>query len=434
VSQAERWVSNPTIEFITRWADAAGAELELSLVRRASISRKRTIGRRSSGGPSAPALRLGRQGGALLLAAAVGLASNFAQPARAKLPGEGEDEGKIILYRDTWGVAHIYAPTVEGGLYAMGWGQAEDRPEQLLLNLLMGIGEYSSAVGKEGLNVDLRSRMFDHYAIAKRGFPGLRPELRSGITAFVAGINDFYRAHPADLPAWWKRGRAVDEAMILASGRMFLFNWSIDEAYGDLKRAGVDPSFEAALRGSNQFAIAPSRSAEGAAILAIDPHLSWYGPSRYWEVRIHAGALEGSGVARAGSPYLGLGHTRNLAWAMTTGGPDTADVYALELDEAGARYRWDGGWRELERRDLTIEVRDAEAHREKVLYSHHGPIIARDGAKAWAAKIAYHDVATSFEAIWELNFGADYQGAVRAMALRVLFPQNVMVADTPGNI
>ena len=131
--------------------------------------------------------------------------------------------------------------------------------------------------------------------------------------------------------------------MILACGRMFLFNWSIDEAYGDLKRAGVEPSFEAELRGSNQFAIAPSRSAEGAAILAIDPHLSWYGPSRYWEVRIHAGALEGSGVSRAGSPYLGLGHTRNLAWAMTTGGPDTADVYALELDEAGARYLYDGG-------------------------------------------------------------------------------------------
>jgi acyl-homoserine-lactone acylase len=90
------------------------------------------------------------------------IASTLVQPARAALPGRGEDEGKIVLYRDTWGVAHIYAPTVEGGLYAMGWGQAEDRPEQLLLNLLMGIGEYSSAVGKEGLNVDLRSRMFEH--------------------------------------------------------------------------------------------------------------------------------------------------------------------------------------------------------------------------------------------------------------------------------
>ena len=108
--------------------------------------------------------------------------------------------------------------------------------------------------------------MFDHYGIAKPGFPELRPELRSGITAFVAGINDFYSRHPADVPDWW-RGRSVDEAMILASGRMFLFNWSIDEAYGDLRRAGVEPGYKPDQRGSNQFAIAPGRSAEGAAMM-----------------------------------------------------------------------------------------------------------------------------------------------------------------------
>ena len=46
-----------------------------------------------------------------------------------------------MLYRDTWGVAHIYAPTREAGAYAQGWGQAQDRPEQLLINLTMGLGE-----------------------------------------------------------------------------------------------------------------------------------------------------------------------------------------------------------------------------------------------------------------------------------------------------
>lgn len=32
VSQAERWQSNPTVRFIARWANAAGAELVLDLV------------------------------------------------------------------------------------------------------------------------------------------------------------------------------------------------------------------------------------------------------------------------------------------------------------------------------------------------------------------------------------------------------------------
>ena len=34
------------------------------------------------------------------------------------LPGEGDDAGRTVVYRDTWGVPHPYAPTVEEGLYA----------------------------------------------------------------------------------------------------------------------------------------------------------------------------------------------------------------------------------------------------------------------------------------------------------------------------
>ena len=46
----------------------------------------------------------------------------------AELPGTGDDAGKTVVYRDTWGVPHIYAPSVEAGFYAMGWAQCEDRP------------------------------------------------------------------------------------------------------------------------------------------------------------------------------------------------------------------------------------------------------------------------------------------------------------------
>ena len=44
----------------------------------------------------------------------------------ADLPGIGPDAGKTVIYRDTWGVPHIYAPTEEAGLYAEGWAQAEE--------------------------------------------------------------------------------------------------------------------------------------------------------------------------------------------------------------------------------------------------------------------------------------------------------------------
>ena len=375
----------------------------------------------------------------LLCLVTLAVAATGCEKSAPPLPGEGDDAGRIVVYRDTWGVPHIYAPTVEEGLYAQGWAQAQDRPQQLLLNLLMSIGELSSAVGADAVDVDLRSHLFDHYGTARRGWESLAPEQQDHLQVFVEGINAYYREHPEDVPEWWQ-GREVDVAMAMAFGRFFLYNWSIDEAYGDLARGGIEPGFEPELRGSNQFAVAPIRSAEGAAILAIDPHLAWNGPSRFWEFRVHAGAWEGSGVTLPGFPYIGLGHTRHLAWAMTTGGPDTADIYELTLSpepdpETGLpRYLFEGEWQELTSRQITLEVQGGEEQTHNLWSSHHGPLIARKGDKAWAARIAYQEVASTNEAWWELNSAGDYTGAVRAMETLTLFPQNVMVADSSGNI
>lgn len=350
------------------------------------------------------------------------------------LPGAGDDAGKTVIYRDTWGVPHIYAPTASAGLYAMGWAQADDRPEQLLQNILIAIGEISTIAGPDTVQSDLRSRMWDHYGVGKAGFETLRPELREHLTSFANGMNDFYAANPESLPPWWG-ARRIDEGMLIAFGRLFLYNWSIDEVYGDLKRGGIEPGYEAAQRGSNQWAVSPERSANGAAILYIDPHLSWTGPSRFWALRIHAGDLHGSGVTLPGSPYVGLGHNADVAWAMTTGGPDTADVYELTLKEDDpTQYLYDGEWREMTSRDVTIQVRGIGPQEHTIWSSHHGPIIAMRDGKAYAAKMAYAESVRVNDAWFEFNFAKDYQGVVKGLATAEVFPQNVMVADTSGNI
>ncbi len=351
----------------------------------------------------------------------------------AALPGTGADAGKTVLYRDTWGVAHIYAPTAEAGLYAMGWAQAEDRGEQLLQNILIAIGEISSIAGPSQVQTDLRSRMFDHYGVAKREWNHIPPTVQSHVRAFARGMNDFFAAHPESNPPWWG-ARQIDEYMIIAFGRLFLYNWSIDEAYGDLKRGGIEPGYEAAQRGSNEWAVSSGRSAVGAPILYIDPHLSWWGPSRFWAVRIHAGELEGSGVTLPGSPYIGLGHNANVAWAMTTGGPDTADIFVLTLNEDGTKYTYDGEWREITKRDVQIMVREMGEETHTILESHLGPIVAMRDGKAYAAAMAYKDSVGNSTAWYTFNTATDYTGLKAGMSAVELFPQNVMVADTSGNL
>lgn len=366
---------------------------------------------------------------AVALTAMVLVSSVFAED----LPGTGKDKGKTVVYRDTWGIPHIYAPTDEAGLFAQGYAVAQDRPEQLILNILAGVGQLAAVAGPGAVDNDLRSYMFDHYGVSKRKFDTINPVVQGHVRAYRDGINHFYATNPDKAPVYWK-GREVDEYMLIAFGRLFLYNWSIDEAYEDLERGGIEQGYDKVSRGSNQFAISPERSATGNAILAIDPHLSWSGFSRFWECRIHAGDLHASGVTLPGSPYIGLGHNADLAWAMTTGGPDTADVYELTLKDGDpTKYKYDGGWQELTSKEVTLQVRGVGEQTHTLWFSHHGPIIAKRDGKAYAAAMAYADMVDTSGAWYELNYAKDYTGAVRAMDTLSVFPQNVMVADTSGN-
>jgi acyl-homoserine lactone acylase PvdQ len=352
----------------------------------------------------------------------------------ADLPGTGPDAGKTLVYRDTWGVPHIYAPTIEAGFYAMGWAQAEDRPQELLRNLLRGMGELARVDGPGAVQEDQVARLWELYDGTKRMADMVRPEVRSHVQAFARGMEAYYAAHPEDVPDWWGN-RPVDEFMVAAFGRLFLQSWSFDDGFDDLKRGGIEPGFERVERGSNQWAVAPVRSAVNAAILCIDPHLGWLGASRFWEFRIHAGALNGSGFSLPGVPYIALGHNENVAWAMTTGGPDTADVYELTINpDDPSKYLYDGQWRQMTPREITIEVKDQEPVTFKIWSSHYGPVVARKETKAYAVKSAYADAVQGNEAWHEFNLAKDYRGIMAGLATQQVFPQNVMAADTSGNI
>ncbi|GMW03238.1 MAG: 7-beta-(4-carbaxybutanamido)cephalosporanic acid acylase [Candidatus Hydrogenedentota bacterium] len=371
-------------------------------------------------------LRLGTLLCALFLAA---------QARPVDLPGQGADAGKAVVYRDTWGVPHIYAPDMESGLYAMGWAQAQDRPVELLKNLKRGLGELASVEGKGGINSDRVAHMWRLYDSCKEDADKVRPDIRKQVQAFVRGINDYYAEHAEDVPEWWG-SRQVDEFMVGAFGRLFLQNWSFDDGFDDLKRGGVEPGTdERVQRGSNQFAVSPQRSAEKVPILYIDPHLGWSGASRFWEFRVHAGDWHGSGFSLAGIPYVGLGHNADMAWAMTTGGPDTADCFELTVNpDNPMQYKYDDGWRDFAIRKVTLTVKDSDPETVTLVDSHHGPVVAFKGGKAYAIHSAYVDAVQGNEAWYEFIMAKDYTGAVRAMATQQLFPQNVMVADTSGNI
>src|SRR3546814_11386882 len=87
-----------------------------------------------------------------------------------------------------------------------------------------------------------------------------------------------------------------------------------------------------------------------------------------------------TGANFPGSPFPFLGHNEDLGWTNTVNRPDMVDVYRLELDESGTRYRLDGKWRDLESKTVTLPVRVVPLVlpvRRPVYRSGHGPVLAR---------------------------------------------------------
>src|SRR6185369_15843383 len=81
--------------------------------------------------------------------------------------------------------------------------------------------------------------------------------------------------------------------------------------------------------GSNMWAIAPSRSKSGHAMLLGNPHQPW--AALYWEAQVTVpGKLNFYGGTFVGSPVLTTGFNDHLGWTHTVNYPDLDDVYALD--------------------------------------------------------------------------------------------------------
>ena len=88
--------------------------------------------------------------------------------------GRANDEATI--YRDEYGIPHVFAQTLEGASFAIGYAQAEDRLEELLKNYRRANGTMSEVFGPDNLAEDLQQRLFHHGEIAraKRYFPHVK--------------------------------------------------------------------------------------------------------------------------------------------------------------------------------------------------------------------------------------------------------------------
>ncbi len=338
---------------------------------------------------------------------------------------------KVEILRDEYGVPHIFAATPAAAAFGSGYAQAEDRLEEMLRNYRKAEGTMAEAFGPEWLTHDYRQCLWRHRQVAEQHYQELDPGLRAICEAFQAGVKKFMREHPEQVPAWAPK---LEPWQIIALGRYIIWGWPEGEAAGDLKRGGIEPD-PVAYHGSNEMLLAPTRTSLHAPYAVVDPHLNWYGEFRFYEMRIYGGELSFSGAAILGLPFPSLGHNRYLSIAMTTGGPDTSDVYEEEVRDG--KYRFRNEWRPLEIRTERIGVKTGSGiqYREvKIESTVHGPIVAHKDGKAYSVAIPYANQYRMLDSSWRIATAHNLAEAKKALADLQFMAQNIMIATVDGDI
>ncbi len=341
---------------------------------------------------------------------------------------------EVTILRDDFGTPNIFAETEAGAVFGAGYAQAEDRLEELFKQYRRCEGTMSEAFGPKYLKDDYRQRVWRHREVAESNYSKLSPKTRAICEAYQEGIKQYMKEHPNDVPAW---APELHPWQVVALGRYIIWGWPEGDAAGDLKRAGIEPD-PIAERGSNEWTVAPCRTADGAPLALIDPHLGWYEQFRFFEQRLYGGELQMAGMAIPGLPLSSLGHNRYCSVAMTTGGPDAADVYEEELNPDNPRqYRYDGKWEDMVVRPDVIRVKAGDKVKEmkvEIEYTRHGPVVARKHGQAYAMKLPYMDEFRLLEQGYATATAKNLADVKKALSMLQLMEQNVMVATVDGDI
>ena len=74
---------------------------------------------------------------------------------------------EATLYRDEFGIHHVYATTLESAAFAVGYAQAQDRLEELLKNYRRASGTMAEVFGPDYYESDLLQRIFRHEEVSR---------------------------------------------------------------------------------------------------------------------------------------------------------------------------------------------------------------------------------------------------------------------------
>ena len=194
--------------------------------------------------------------------------------------------------------------------------------------------------------------------------------------------------------------------------------------------------------GSNNWAVAGSKTKSGRPILSSDPHLGLNLPSLWYEMQITTPTHSTYGASFPGSPAVIIGFNDSLAWGVTNAGRDVFDYYEVKFkDSTQNEYWFNGAWKATTKRTEVIKVKDSLDVVEDIAMTHWGPTMfdahyqnTQSNGRSLAVQWTAHRISTGVETFYLLNRAKNYDDYLHAISLWTCPGQNFVLATKSGDI
>ncbi len=368
---------------------------------------------------------------------------------RAQSPAEDEparwqqQAAHVTIVRDNRGIPHIYGKTDADCVFGLLYAQCEDDFQRVEMNYIEKLGRLAEVEGDTQLYNDLMMRLVIDSSDAIDDYKKSPAWLHQLLDAFADGVNYYLYTHPSVHPALLHRFQPWYPLLWTdgSIGAISTGGATIPELKnfytGNYTHTAYQPRLaEEATTGSNGFAIAPSKTASGHAILYINPHVTFYFRPEVQVVSEEG--LNAYGAVTWGQFFVYQGFNEHCGWMHTSSQVDVADLYTEKVSKQGSgwTYLYNNEQRPVTQKKIWLFYRDGNTLRSKEitgLYTHHGPVMAiRKGQ--WITLKSYNRSMTSLIQSWQRTKTTSFADFKKVMDLCANTSNNTMYADAEGNI
>ena len=372
-----------------------------------------------------------------------------AQPANKTDVARWQQRAKAVtITRDTWGVPHITGKTDADAVFGLLYTQCEDDFDRVEMNYIDAIGRLAEVEGESALYHDVRARLFMDTTKAASLYKQSPLWMRNLLDAFADGTNYYLYTHPNVkpklltrfrpwMPLMFSEGSIGGNISVVPTGRLRDFYESRKTSFrAKPAEKSLEDLYERESTGSNGFAVAPSKSVTGNALLLINPHTSFY-----FRSEVHMNSQEGLnayGAVTWGQFFVYQGFNENCGWMHTSSYADSVDEYLETVDEKDGKLTY--AYRNTAVPVTTKTVRfpyktdSGMQYKEIPLYwTRHGPIVGQQGGK-WIALAMMNSPINALEQSYLRTKARDYASFKKVMDLNGNASNNTVYADKDGTI